>query len=120
MNFLRTDYIRPAASTALLTNTHKKQGGLLDDATFCFDSIHFHWGDNNKTKKAPGSEHKINGKQFPMELHFIFWDCLNEPNISVAIEHSIVDHTQGQKDSDGYKLAVISVLFEIGEWRRYF
>ncbi|XP_028670747.2 carbonic anhydrase 4-like [Erpetoichthys calabaricus] len=41
-------------------------GGLPDN--YVALQFHFHWG-NNVTN--PGSEHRLNGNQFPMELHIV-------------------------------------------------
>ena len=43
--------------------------GELDD-TFELVQLHFHWGDS----KTQGSEHKIEGKAFPMEMHLVHFN----------------------------------------------
>lgn len=42
-------------------------GGPLGDNIYVVDHFHIHWGDNN----IVGSEHKMNGQSFPMELHIV-------------------------------------------------
>eukprot|EP00486_Rosalina_sp_Unknown_P012583 CAMPEP_0201592214 /NCGR_PEP_ID=MMETSP0190_2-20130828/190162_1 /ASSEMBLY_ACC=CAM_ASM_000263 /TAXON_ID=37353 /ORGANISM="Rosalina sp." /LENGTH=398 /DNA_ID=CAMNT_0048050869 /DNA_START=206 /DNA_END=1399 /DNA_ORIENTATION=- len=75
---------------------------------YCFDSLHFHWGSDN----AHGSEHTVNGQEFPLELHLVHYSCdwylLNE---------ALYDYNSGevaQRYDDDNILAVIGVLFEIG------
>ncbi|XP_023267114.1 carbonic anhydrase 4-like [Seriola lalandi dorsalis] len=41
-------------------------GGLTD--TYSTVQFHFHWGD---TEYHPGSEHKIDGHRYPMEMHIV-------------------------------------------------
>ena len=36
----------------------------------CLDAFHFHWGSTNKK----GSEHYIDGKPTPLELHFVHYN----------------------------------------------
>lgn len=39
-------------------------GGLL--GVYKSTQLHFHWGNGSS---APGSEHTVDGKQYPMEVH---------------------------------------------------
>ena len=41
-------------------------GGGLND-TYSTIQLHFHWGD---TEYHPGSEHKIDGQRYPMEVQY--------------------------------------------------
>ncbi|XP_078529233.1 carbonic anhydrase 4-like [Lissotriton helveticus] len=41
-------------------------GGL--PAQYSAVAFHFHWGNGSST---PGSEHRVDGKQFPMEMHIV-------------------------------------------------
>ncbi|KAL8593390.1 hypothetical protein ACOMHN_067065 [Nucella lapillus] len=59
-------------------------GGLSVD--YVLDQFHFHWGSRNDV----GSEHLIDGKAFPLEMHMV--------------HHSAYDSSQ---------LAVLSFLFEM-------
>jgi len=45
-------------------------GGLLTDNVYKLHQFHCHWG---KTDEQ-GSEHLINGKSYPGELHFVHWN----------------------------------------------
>uniref|UniRef100_A0A182KED8 Carbonic anhydrase n=1 Tax=Anopheles christyi TaxID=43041 RepID=A0A182KED8_9DIPT len=47
------------------------RGGPLKTPYF-FEQMHFHWGRNN----TEGSEHRINGQQFPLEVHLVFYNGL--------------------------------------------
>ena len=42
------------------------RGGPLK-SNYTFHQLHFHWGEDNEK----GSEHRINGKSFPMEMHIV-------------------------------------------------
>ncbi|XP_064603159.1 carbonic anhydrase 2-like isoform X2 [Liolophura sinensis] len=72
------------------------QGGGLP-SRYRVAQFHFHWGDADKR----GSEHLVNGKAFPMEMHIVHYsteysnvsDALNRPN----------------------GLAVLAVLFTVGD-----
>ncbi|XP_075067496.1 carbonic anhydrase 13-like isoform X1 [Mixophyes fleayi] len=60
--------------------------------------FHFHWGSSDRD----GSEHVIDGQQYPAELHIVHWNSQRYPSFDEAIKHP-----------DG--LSVIGVLLEIGE-----
>nr|DBA24161.1 TPA: hypothetical protein GDO54_011858 [Pyxicephalus adspersus] len=59
---------------------------------------HFHWGTSDRN----GSEHVIDGKTYPAELHIVHWNSKMYPSFGEATKHS-----------DG--LAVLGVLLKIGE-----
>ncbi|XP_071034778.1 putative carbonic anhydrase 3 isoform X4 [Parasteatoda tepidariorum] len=65
-----------------------KEGGL--DDTFLFRQLHFHWGISD----SDGSEHRINGIQFPLETHLVFESLKNTTN-------------------GGKTLAVLAIFFKI-------
>ncbi|XP_041818221.1 carbonic anhydrase 4-like [Chelmon rostratus] len=48
-------------------NEVEVKGGGLND-TYSTIQFHFHWGD---TEHHPGSEHKIDGHRYPMEMHIV-------------------------------------------------
>mmetsp|Transcript_26318 Transcript_26318/g.23103 ORF Transcript_26318/g.23103 Transcript_26318/m.23103 type:complete len:342 (+) Transcript_26318:97-1122(+) len=87
-----------------------KSFGVLTDIfgsmeEYCLDSFHIHWGkDDNE-----GSEHRINGEQSVMEMHFVHRACTYD-TISKAIGIEINDDSTADRT-----LAVVSVLFETGE-----
>ncbi|GAB6027436.1 Carbonic AnHydrase [Chamberlinius hualienensis] len=64
---------------------------------FGLDSFHFHWGSQDKN----GSEHSIDNKRFPMEMHLVHVNQKYE-TLEVAREHP-----------DG--IAVIAIFFQISE-----
>ena len=75
-------------------------GGGLGESKFQFSQLHFHWGSTNDQ----GSEHIIDGKSYPMEMHIVHWnlDVGKDPNSATK--------------KDAYNsLEVLSVLFEVGE-----
>jgi len=52
----------------LTTNTNNfrvKDGALPDE--YVLEQLHFHWGENDSI----GSEHEINGRSYPLEVHFV-------------------------------------------------
>ena len=57
---------------------HHLQGGL--NGSYEFAQAHFHWGSVDDV----GSEHTINGKHYPMEMHLVFWNK-QFPNATAAI-----------------------------------
>ncbi|XP_059387705.1 carbonic anhydrase 4-like [Carassius carassius] len=62
--------ITNTGTTIQVTLDHKKmhvEGGDLP-GLFASTQFHFHWGSGSAT---PGSEHSVNGKQYPMELHIL-------------------------------------------------
>lgn len=50
-------------------NPSELTGGMLT-AKYNFEQFHFHWGGND----AEGSEHRVDGKMYPAELHFVHWN----------------------------------------------
>jgi carbonic anhydrase len=50
--------------------SHLSGGPLDHDHNYRFEQFHFHWG---KTS-ANGSEHLLDGKAFPAELHLVHWN----------------------------------------------
>lgn len=45
------------------------QGGPIS-GTFVWDHAHFHWGHDDTV----GSEHTLDGKRFPLEMHVLFYN----------------------------------------------
>lgn len=70
-------------------------GGLSGEYTFL--QFHFHWGQKNI--KSKGSEHKIDGNAYPLELHIVHSKS----------EYDGIDKTK----KDG--LAVLGIFFQIQE-----
>eukprot|EP01083_Nonionella_stella_P235714 828545_1 len=77
----------------------------LVNAEYCFDSFHIHWGMN-------GSEHSMNGGCYPLEVHLVHYSC-DYDNLGDAVEAYAEDELTGLDDR--HVLAVIAVLFEIGD-----
>lgn len=98
----------PSASLDIINNGHSVQVTFLDDedkstlkegpisGTYRLKQFHFHWGSSDDK----GSEHTVNGKMFPAELHLVHWNT-KYPNFGEAASKS-----------DG--LAVVGVFLEIG------
>jgi len=98
LKFVRYDF----AYTGSLTNTgHTVQVGLTGvpiflkggglSSTYVFEQMHWHWG----------SEHTIDGNREALELHLVHY-AKQYSNFSTAMKHD-------------YGLAVVAVLFKIGE-----
>lgn len=73
------------------------EGGPLEHK-YELKQFHFHWGKTDKT----GSEHTVDGKSYPAELHLVHWnrDLYKDYNEAVAKENG---------------LAVLGAFIEIGE-----
>jgi len=70
------------------------EGGPLQGA-YEFQQLHFHWGVDDHT----GSEHTVNGKRFPLEMHVVHWNT----------KYDTFQDALHYKDG----LAVLGYLFEI-------
>jgi len=105
-SFVFTGYDDTTSNLTLINNGHSAQmsttgaptisGGGLDE-TFNFQQLHFHWG-SDSTK---GSEHTIDGTQYPAEIHFVHW------------RQSIGSFATAATTSGG--LAIIGVMLEVSE-----
>eukprot|EP01084_Bolivina_argentea_P055387 101560_1 len=76
-----------------------------DHDEYCLAGFHFHWGVDGTV----GSEHRIDGKAFPLEAHFVHYACeygtaevAKDKGLESAKDDEVVDHS----------LAVVSILFE--------
>ena len=79
------------------------RGGGLGESKFRFAQLHFHWGSTNDQ----GSEHTIDGKAAPMEMHIVHW------NLDVGKD--VKEATQ----KDAYNsLEVLGVLFKLGKFNK--
>uniref|UniRef100_A0A8D0BWL3 Carbonic anhydrase n=1 Tax=Salvator merianae TaxID=96440 RepID=A0A8D0BWL3_SALMN len=67
------------------------------ESSYRLKQFHFHWGASDDS----GSEHTINGKSFPCELHLVHWNAKKYMTFADAVEAT-----------DG--LAVTGVFLEIG------
>lgn len=74
---------------------YKLSGGGLND-TYILHHFHLHWGSTSEQ----GSEHTVNGKKYPMEIHFVHYNS-KYGNLTNAID----------KTPDG--LAVLGFFFEV-------
>ncbi|XP_030060331.1 carbonic anhydrase 7 [Microcaecilia unicolor] len=71
-------------------------GGPLE-SPYRLKQFHFHWG----TKSNQGSEHTVNGKSFPCELHLVHWNAKKYSSFEEAADAP-----------DG--LAVIGIFLDTG------
>lgn len=72
-------------------------GGPLSD-DYEFEEMHFHW---ERDRQGGGSEHKIDGKSFDMEIHFVFF------------KKNLKTFKSAMHNSNG--LAVIAVLYNFDD-----
>ncbi|XP_050409396.1 carbonic anhydrase 4 isoform X1 [Patella vulgata] len=104
-NMTMTGYDTPVALT-IKNNGHTAQvdvtgdqyiskGGLSEQ--YKLVQFHFHWGSDD----MKGSEHQLNSKTFPMEVHFVHYK-----NSLGSLGNSV-----GEKDG----LAVLGFMFEISD-----
>merc|ERR1712002_46773 len=70
-------------------------GGLTD--TYEFLQFHFHWGSDD----TKGSEHLIDGKAYPLEVHLVHWNK----------KYADVGEALGQSDG----LAVLGFMFNVSD-----
>ena len=80
------------------TNTCFTGGALGDGSVFKLVQFHAHWG---TAAGAKGSEHTVNGKLYPAELHLVHWNT-KYGNVGEALTKP-----------DG--LAVIGIFLDIGD-----
>eukprot|EP01084_Bolivina_argentea_P225543 381116_1 len=76
---------------------------------YCFDSLHFHWGETDEY----GSEHFLGGRQYPLELHMVLYSC-DYHRLSDATSSYSSGELLTEEDDDNI-LSVIGILFEISE-----
>lgn len=72
-------------------------GGPLHH-TYRLEQFHFHWGET----ESRGSEHTIDGKEYPGELHLVHYNCDKYKSFGDAA-----------KEPDG--LAVLGVMIKLGD-----
>ena len=89
-------YVLLLLATWYFNDTSSAPTMTANGFTFEFYQLHFHWGSaNNK-----GSEHNINGKAFPLEMHMVHFNQA----------YGTFSDAADQKDG----LAVIGFLFKLG------
>ncbi|XP_051538368.1 carbonic anhydrase 2 [Myxocyprinus asiaticus] len=98
----------PSTSLDILNNGHSFQVNFADDndssiltggpisGTYRLKQFHFHWGASDDK----GSEHTVDGKCYPAELHLVHWNT-KYPSFGEAVDKP-----------DG--LAVVGVFLEVG------
>ncbi|XP_067290884.1 carbonic anhydrase 2 [Pseudorasbora parva] len=100
---------QPSTSLDIVNSGHSFQVNFADDndsstltggpisGKYRLKQFHFHWGASDDK----GSEHTVNGKCYPAELHLVHWNT-KYPSFKDAVDKP-----------DG--LAVVGVFLEIGE-----
>ena len=77
----------------------KVKGGLLNGNTYYFCKLLFHWGSHSDQ----GSEHTIDGKQYPMEMHLLHYH-----------ERTTFTDANSQDTNANGGALVLAFLFHIG------
>lgn len=83
--------------SAKIKEVSELSGGPLKNK-FRLEQFHLHWGSNDDK----GSEHTIDGSQYPSELHLVHWNCEKYGSFVDAVDKP-----------DG--LSVVGVMIKIGE-----
>ncbi|CAG0896944.1 unnamed protein product [Cyprideis torosa] len=78
-------------------NPGEVEGGPLP-SRYRLEQIHMHWGGTEQE----GSEHTVDGKAYPGEVHLVHWDCENYATFDEAV-------------SKPGGLTVLGVFLELGE-----
>merc|ERR1719229_1879 len=80
---------------------------------FCFHSMHFHWGRNDET----GSEHFVDGHQYPLELHFVHFSCAHASLGTTLGQFASERNVNEMKDAgeDSHQLGVVGIFFDVVE-----
>lgn len=81
--------------------------------SFCLDSAHFHWGVGDDT----GSEHTVNGLQFPLELHFVHYSC-KRASLGSTLENFVTELDvldASIRGDDFHQLGVVGIMFDISD-----
>jgi len=80
---------------------------------FCLHSFHFHWGSTSMT----GSEHLVDGKQYPLEVHFVHYSCAHASLGLTLDQFGTGDAVNALKEAgeDVHQLGVVGFFFEISE-----
>ncbi|XP_002735849.1 carbonic anhydrase 7-like [Saccoglossus kowalevskii] len=116
------DESRPSAMQ-ILNNGHTVQVNLKGDyyasggglpSGYKATQLHFHWGEDKKR----GSEHQLNGKQYPGEVHLVAYDFIRFNSLEEALQNptgvavfaTFIDI--GKKNNDGYN-AIIDGMDEV-------
>ncbi|KAJ7387921.1 Phospholipase A2 crotoxin acid subunit CA [Desmophyllum pertusum] len=81
-------------------NLSELSGGPLTKK-YKFEQFHFHWGNND----SEGSEHRVNGKMYPAELHLVHWNS-ESPNFS--------SFQEAVGSNDPHALCVLGFFLKVG------
>eukprot|EP01084_Bolivina_argentea_P076052 137803_1 len=80
---------------------------------FCLHSVNFHWGLTDTT----GSEHLLNGYQYPLEAQFVHFSCEHaslEATESQFVSESNMTHMEAA-GIDTHQLSTVSIFFDVIE-----
>eukprot|EP01083_Nonionella_stella_P318949 1168183_1 len=112
LGFNKADILTPfnddMRAIAVLKTKNTPFEGEYED--YCLAQLHFHWGSN----VSVGSEHLVDGKAFPLEVHFVHFAC-EYGTVSAAIKKGIETTEDEDPESVDHVLAVVSILFEVSD-----
>ncbi|CAF1174857.1 unnamed protein product [Adineta ricciae] len=98
------------ASEKQLSSLRLRGGDLK--GTFDFVNFHLHWGENHKS----GSEHEINGRPFPGEIHFVYTNHLTNQTAVLGI---FMKSTAYDNETENMNMQSIDAETR-QEWLRFF
>ncbi|XP_065682508.1 carbonic anhydrase 1-like isoform X1 [Hydra vulgaris] len=75
---------------------------------FILHEVHFHFG----CESDRGSEHHINGKKYPLEVQFVFWDNVDFRSYEHAKNRKRPTNKSAFEDPFRNGLAIVAVLFD--------
>lgn len=89
----------PGSASNFSTGPYLEGGPLPAGKRYTMAQLHFHWGENDVT----GSEHKVDGQQFPLEMHQVHYNR----------DFGRLKDAAGRVDPANPGLAVVSFLFDV-------
>merc|ERR1712117_575281 len=111
LNDGRQIYFTPETNDDLTKNQWGKPvlygGPLSSSKSYVFDHLEFKFG----TDDAKGSEHTLDGKQYPMEIQLVFWDQSTHKDAATAGGHA---------DADSKKLKLKDLLGDTDTVKDYY
>merc|ERR1712013_351763 len=79
--------------------------------SFCFDSLHFHWG----TSDERGSEHLVDGEHFALEVHGVHYSC-EHASLGTTLENFQTEEMVSAAAAEGedtHQLGVVGIFFDV-------
>jgi len=97
-NWLKHKTLNSDSAGANVTGTP-----LVADSKFLLWQFHFHWGKDD----TQGSEHTVNGREFPMEVHFVHVNAKYAADLENGVNSDALTNADG--------LLVVGFFFEVSD-----